>query len=95
MDLKCGYPYWAVKNGLMYAFPHLDADLVCDVTGHAAVANGYAAQSWLRQHVAQDAPVRPRSPIRWITAIRWAPDRAQIERRPHALTRQLSFSRMG
>jgi hypothetical protein len=31
MDLKSGYPYWAVKNGLMYAFPQLDADLSCDV----------------------------------------------------------------
>jgi phosphatidylserine/phosphatidylglycerophosphate/cardiolipin synthase-like enzyme len=31
MDLKSGYPYWAVKNGLMYAFKRLDADLSCDV----------------------------------------------------------------
>lgn len=31
MDLKSGYPYWAVKNGLMRAFPQLDADLACDV----------------------------------------------------------------
>ena len=31
MDLKSGYPYWAVKNGLMSAFPRLDADLSCDV----------------------------------------------------------------
>lgn len=31
MDLKSGYPYWAVKNGLMYAFPQLDAELSCDV----------------------------------------------------------------
>jgi len=31
LDLKSGYPYWAVKNGLMYAFPRLDADLRCDV----------------------------------------------------------------
>lgn len=31
MDLKSGYPYWAIKNGLMYAFPKLRADLVCDV----------------------------------------------------------------
>ncbi len=23
MDLKSGYPFWAVKNGLMYAFPQL------------------------------------------------------------------------
>ncbi|GAB3095864.1 hypothetical protein [Pseudomaricurvus hydrocarbonicus] len=31
MDLKSDYPYWAVKNGLMYAFPQLDADISCDV----------------------------------------------------------------
>lgn len=31
VDLISGYPYWAVKNGLMYAFPQLDTDLSCDV----------------------------------------------------------------
>ncbi len=31
MDLKSGYPWWAVKNGLMHAFPRLQADLRCDV----------------------------------------------------------------
>ena len=31
MDLKSGYPYWAIKNGLMHAFPQLHADLRCDV----------------------------------------------------------------
>ena len=31
MDLKSGYPYWAIKNGLMQAFPPLQADLRCDV----------------------------------------------------------------
>ena len=31
MDLKSGYPYWAVKNGLMHAFPALRADHRCDV----------------------------------------------------------------
>ena len=31
MDLKSGYPYWAVKNGLMIAFPPLQADMSCDV----------------------------------------------------------------
>ena len=31
MDLKSGYPYWAIKNGLMHAFPPLQADLRCDV----------------------------------------------------------------
>lgn len=31
MDLKSGYPFWAVKNGLMHAFPKLDEDLHGDV----------------------------------------------------------------
>ena len=31
MDLKSGYPYWAIKNGLMHAFPPLRADLRCEV----------------------------------------------------------------
>ena len=31
MDLKSGYPFWALKNGLMHAFPPLQQDLRCDV----------------------------------------------------------------
>ena len=31
MDLKSGYPFWAVRNGLMHAFPPLRDDLQCDV----------------------------------------------------------------
>lgn len=31
MDLKSGYPFWAVRNGLMQAFPPLQADLRCEV----------------------------------------------------------------
>lgn len=31
MDLKSGYPFWAVKNGLMQAFPKLETDVKCDV----------------------------------------------------------------
>ncbi len=49
MDLKSGYPFWAVRNGLMHAFPQLDADARCDVavvgggiTG-ALIADGLAA----------------------------------------------------
>ena len=51
MDLKSGYPYWAVKNGLMYAFPRLEADLQCDVLvigagiSGALIARRLAAES--------------------------------------------------
>lgn len=31
MDLKSGYPFWAIKNGLMCAFPQLQTDISCDV----------------------------------------------------------------
>jgi glycine/D-amino acid oxidase-like deaminating enzyme len=31
MDLKSGYPFWAISNGLMQAFPRLSADHRCDV----------------------------------------------------------------
>ncbi|WP_433925321.1 NAD(P)/FAD-dependent oxidoreductase [Stenotrophomonas nematodicola] len=31
MDLKSGYPWWAVRNGLIQAFPPLERDLRCDV----------------------------------------------------------------
>ena len=31
MDLKSGYPFWAIKNGLMHAFPPLQQDLAVDV----------------------------------------------------------------
>lgn len=31
MDLKSGYPFWAIKNGLMCTFPQLTSDIRCDV----------------------------------------------------------------
>ena len=31
MDLKSGYPWWAVKNGLMHEFPALQSDLDCEI----------------------------------------------------------------
>ncbi|HXH00586.1 MAG TPA: FAD-dependent oxidoreductase [Xanthomonadaceae bacterium] len=40
MDLKSGYPYWAIKNGLMHAFPRLQADQRCDV---AIIGGGITA----------------------------------------------------
>lgn len=40
MDLKSGYPFWAVKNGLMHAFPPLRQDHACDV---AIIGGGITA----------------------------------------------------
>lgn len=31
MDLKSGYPWWAIKNGLLHAFPALREELRCEV----------------------------------------------------------------
>jgi glycine/D-amino acid oxidase-like deaminating enzyme len=31
MDLKSGYPFWSIRNGLMHAFPRLEKDIRCDV----------------------------------------------------------------
>lgn len=31
MDLKSGYPFWAISNGLMHAFPPLSQDMRADV----------------------------------------------------------------
>ncbi|MCC5827361.1 FAD-dependent oxidoreductase [Alkalimonas sp.] len=50
MDLKSGYPFWAVKNGLMYAFPQLDADLSCDVAVIGAGITGALIANELASH---------------------------------------------
>lgn len=50
MDLKSGYPYWAVKNGLMYAFPQLAADLTCDVAIVGAGITGALIADELARH---------------------------------------------
>ncbi|MFN8441860.1 MAG: FAD-dependent oxidoreductase [Caldilineaceae bacterium] len=31
MDLKSDYPFWPIKNGLMYTYPTLQQDITCDV----------------------------------------------------------------
>ena len=50
MDLKSGYPFWAVKNGLMYAFKQLDADLSCDVAVVGAGITGALIADELAAH---------------------------------------------
>lgn len=50
MDLKSGYPYWAVKNGLMFAFPQLHADLNCDVVVVGAGITGALIADELAGH---------------------------------------------
>ncbi len=50
MDLKSGYPFWAVKNGLMQAFPKLDDDLRCDVAVIGAGITGALIADELAGH---------------------------------------------
>ena len=50
MDLKSGYPYWAIKNGLMHAFPQLREDLRCDVVVIGAGITGALIADELASH---------------------------------------------
>lgn len=54
MDLKSGYPYWAVKNGLMQAFPPLQDDVQCDVV---IVGGGITAALIAQELTARDFDV--------------------------------------
>ncbi|RYE70967.1 MAG: FAD-binding oxidoreductase, partial [Oxalobacteraceae bacterium] len=40
MDLKSGYPFWSIRNGLMRAYPRLEQDTHCEV---AIVGGGVTA----------------------------------------------------
>lgn len=50
MDLKSGYPFWAIKNGLMQAFPPLRADVQCDVVVLGAGITGALIADELSRH---------------------------------------------
>lgn len=50
MDLKSGYPFWAIKNGLMHAFPPLQADIRCEVAVVGAGISGALIADELARH---------------------------------------------
>lgn len=50
MDLKSGYPFWAVSNGLLHAFPPLARDTHCDVAIMGAGITGALIASELADH---------------------------------------------
>lgn len=50
MDLKSGYPFWAVKNGLMGAFPRLEDSARCDVAIIGAGITGALIADELSRH---------------------------------------------
>ncbi|GHE20809.1 NAD(P)/FAD-dependent oxidoreductase [Halomonas urumqiensis] len=64
MDLKSGYPFWAVKNGLMYAFPPLDVDLSCEVVVMGAGITGALIADELAAH-GHDVVVLDKRDVCW------------------------------
>ncbi len=50
MDLKSGYPFWAIRNGLMHAFPPAREDLRCDVAIIGAGITGALIADELQAH---------------------------------------------
>lgn len=62
--MKSGYPYWSVKNGLMYAFPQLDADLSCDVVVVGAGITGALIANELAGH-GHDVVVLDQRDVGW------------------------------
>lgn len=64
MDLKSGYPFWAVRNGLMQAFPQLERDLRCDVLVIGGGITGALIANHLGQH-GHDVAVVEQRDIGW------------------------------
>ncbi len=64
MDLKSGYPYWAIKNGLMHAFPRLEADLRCDIVVLGAGITGALIADELASH-GHDVMVLDQRDVAW------------------------------
>lgn len=64
MDLKSGYPYWAIKNGLMRRFPRLEADARCDVVVIGAGISGALIADELAAH-GHDVVVLDQRDVAW------------------------------
>jgi glycine/D-amino acid oxidase-like deaminating enzyme len=64
MDLKSGYPWWAVKNGLMHAFPPLQEDLRCDVAVLGGGITGALIADELSKH-GHDVAVIEQRDVGW------------------------------
>ena len=60
MDLKSGYPWWAIKNGLMHAFPPLQDDLRCDVAVLGGGITGALIADELSKHGHEVAVIEQR-----------------------------------
>jgi glycine/D-amino acid oxidase-like deaminating enzyme len=64
MDLKSGYPWWAISNGLMHAFPPLQRDLRCDVAVIGGGITGALVADELARH-GHDVAVIEQRDIGW------------------------------
>lgn len=64
MDLKSGYPFWAIKNGLMQAFPPLREDARCDVAVVGGGITGALIADELMRH-GHDVVVLEQRDIGW------------------------------
>ena len=64
MDLKSGYPFWAVKNGLMQCFPPLGGDLRCEVAVLGAGITGALIADELSAH-GHDVVVLEQRDVAW------------------------------
>lgn len=64
MDLKSGYPWWAVKNGLLHAFPPVTQDLRCEVAVIGGGITGALIADELASH-GHDVAVVEQRDIGW------------------------------
>ena len=64
MDLKSGYPYWAINSGLMQAFAPLQQDLRCEVLVIGGGITGALVADALQAHGHEVAVVEQRD-IGW------------------------------
>lgn len=64
MDLRSGYPFWQVRNGLLRAYPALDANIACDVLVLGGGITG-ALVAWHLVEAGFDVVVLDKREIGW------------------------------
>jgi len=64
MDLKSGYPFWAIRNGLMHAYPQVQQAVRCDVLVVGGGISGALIADELSRH-GHDVAVVEQRDIGW------------------------------